>query len=394
MKFLTINTDYPEFLQSLYSKTAGLRNVAYDEQIRVRVASLFSEADFYSRNFRRLGHEAWDIQANNEFAQKAWAREHDVTFTAGNKWTTTLNKVANKGMRIADRTPLRSLKPLYGKGIRPVHPNPDWFYEILAAQIEHYKPDVINNQSLTDVDSPFFQRLKPHYGFLMGQQAATPLPVDIDLSAYELFISSFPPTLEYFKKRGFPAEQVKLCFEPDILSSLVRGKKQYDISFIGSLYPIHSTRIELLETLCETFPQMKIWGPGINNLKADSPIRKCYIGQAWGKEMYQILYDSKITINHHGNIPPYANNLRLYEATGVGTMLITDWKNNLSDIFVPDREIVAYKNVDECVRQIKYYLEHEDEREAIAKEGHARTLKDHTYYIRMQELIDVVRKYA
>ena len=109
--------------------------------------------------------------------------------------------------------------------------------------------------------------------------------------------------------------------------------------------------------------------------------------------MYQILRDSKVTLNHHGNIPPYANNCRLYEATGVGTLLITDWKVNLHEMFEPGKEVVAYRSPEECAELIQYYLEHDDEREAIARAGQQRTLREHTYYQRMQELVEIVRKY-
>ena len=109
--------------------------------------------------------------------------------------------------------------------------------------------------------------------------------------------------------------------------------------------------------------------------------------------MYQVLHSSKVTLNHHGDIPPYANNLRFFEATGVGTLLITDWKVNLHGMFEPGKEVVAYRDADECVELARYYLEHEDEREAIARAGQERTLREHTWYHRMQELVEIVRRY-
>ena len=60
-----------------------------------------------------------------------------------------------------------------------------------------------------------------------------------------------------------------------------------------------------------------------------------------------VLRDSRITLNHHGNVPAFANNLRLYEATGVGTLLITDWKPDLHEVFEPGKEVVAYRSTGE-----------------------------------------------
>jgi spore maturation protein CgeB len=109
--------------------------------------------------------------------------------------------------------------------------------------------------------------------------------------------------------------------------------------------------------------------------------------------MYEILNASKMTLNHHGDVPPYANNMRLYEATGVGTLLLTDWKINLSEIFAPGREVVAYRTVDECADLIQHYLNHAEERESVSRAGQERTLSQHTFLHRMQELVDVVHKY-
>ncbi len=78
MNYIILNTDYPEFLSWLYAHHPGLEQKSYEEQIRARNESLFSTADFYSSNLRKLGHEAWDIHANNEWLQKMWAREHGL----------------------------------------------------------------------------------------------------------------------------------------------------------------------------------------------------------------------------------------------------------------------------------------------------------------------------
>ena len=57
------------------------------------------------------------------------------------------------------------------------------------------------------------------------------------------------------------------------------------------------------------------------------------------------------------------------------------------------KEVIAYRTPEECAELIQYYLEHDDKREAIARAGQQRTLRNHTYYQRMQELVNIVRKY-
>jgi spore maturation protein CgeB len=116
------------------------------------------------------------------------------------------------------------------------------------------------------------------------------------------------------------------------------------------------------------------------------------MGQAWGLEMYQILGKSQITINHHGDVAPYANNMRLYEATGVGTLLVTDWKDDLHETFEPGKEVIAYKSSEECAELVQDYLARTEERESIARAGQQRTLAEHTYFQRMQELVEILQK--
>src|SRR6185369_11241816 len=81
MRILVLNADYPRFLSWLYVRQPGLGSAGYAAQMAARNASLFGVADFYSRNFARLGHVAADIHVNNPWMRAAWAREHGLGVT-------------------------------------------------------------------------------------------------------------------------------------------------------------------------------------------------------------------------------------------------------------------------------------------------------------------------
>jgi hypothetical protein len=391
---MILNVDYFDYLSWLYSHHPGLEKQPYDEQMRVRNESLFGTVDFYSSNLRNLGFEAYDIYTNNEFMQKAWAREHGLKVKENSKLRQQYTSIFQRGISIAAKTALRRLRPLVSPVLKSLGSQDPWLYDILAAQIKSSKPDILLNDSMNSISSRFLREMKPHIRFLMGQHAATKLSEENDYRSYDLVLSSFPPTLDWFRHKGIPAEMSRLGFEPKVLSSLKPEDRTFGVTFIGSFFAgIHSSRAVLLESLCDRIEEIRIWGTGIDQLSLTSPIRRCYMGQAWGREMYQILRKSKITLNHHGDIAPYANNMRLYEATGVGTLLITDWKENLHEMFEPGKEVVGYKSPEECFELIQYYLEHNEERETIAHAGQERTLKEHTYYQRVQELVAIVRKY-
>jgi hypothetical protein len=128
VRFLIINTDYPEFLRWLYGQHPGLEGSPYEQQMRVRSESLFGVADFYSSNLRRLGHEAYEIHANNRFLQTAWAREHGLDRDWG----------CRRNADSSWRAPFWISKRLSPRRLKT----------ILAWQIRHYRPDVLLNQDV------------------------------------------------------------------------------------------------------------------------------------------------------------------------------------------------------------------------------------------------------
>ncbi len=392
MRFLLLNTDYPQFLDWLYARHPGLENATYDEQMQARNESLFGVADFFSINLKKLGHEAWDIHANNEPLQKAWAQKKNIS------WKKRTPEARAAGPRSPSMREGVGAPSLYLKSwLRPVahwlgH-RPPWFYEILAAQLRYYRPDVLLNHEMVGVSPDFLRAIKPHVKLIIGQHAAAPLPDAADYSCYDVVISSLPEMVEFFRGKQVPAELSGLGFEPAILGQLPRHEKSFAATFVGNLYDVHSGRIEWLEAICSRFAQARVWVPSIDHLAPNSPIRRCYAGPAWGREMYEVICRSRITLNHHANFAAHANNMRLYEATGVGTLLLTDWKENLPELFQPGREVAVYRNAEECNELIEYYLEYEEQREEIARCGQSRTLAEHTYLQRMRELVDIVDKY-
>jgi len=385
MKFLIANTDYAEFLDGLYARHPGLSEQSYDEQLKVRYDSRFGVSDFYSRNLRALGHEAHDVYVNNLSLQRAWMKTSGRADCAKRSAS---DRYWDRLWQATDRPILRRLRPMLSP----------WFNgdaegcRIMAAQVEQHRPDVFLNQAMDGIDSRWMRRIKPWVRLVIGQHAATALPEDGDYSGYDLVVSSFPPTVEFFHRKGIPAVLHRLGFDPAVLPPHAPPERTYPVTFIGSFSSVHKSRIEWLEQLCVLVPELRIWGPGIELVEEASPLRRRHMGIVWGAEMYDVLLRSKITLNHHGDVAPYANNCRLFEATGAGALLATDWKANLQDLFAPGREVAAYRTAEDCAQLIRHYLAHDDERRAMAQAGQARTFRDHTYRIRMQELVDITHK--
>jgi hypothetical protein len=377
MRVIIINTDYGPFLKSFYdpkpssfiqrffAKQSSLRDLPYAEQIRLRNETLFAGSDFYSKNFQKLGHEASEIHVNNGPLQTAWLKE----------------KQQQVGPRPSIPSPLRS----------PIPPNNLDLEEIIVRQVCDVMPDVILNQSVSEVESRVLERLRPYCKLIVGQ-IASPYPEQEPYTAYDLIISSLPNFVDYYRKRGLVAERNLLGFEPAVLDKVRVQERDVPLSFVGSITSDHATRYEMIDRLARE-TDIKIWGR-LLSVPMLSPVMSRYQGEAWGRDMFSVLARSKITVNQHIDIAEnYANNMRLFEATGMGALLITDWKDNIAELFEPGKEVVCYKSVGECLELIDYYLRHEAERAAIAAAGQRRTLQSHSYAQVVADQVRIFERY-
>jgi hypothetical protein len=393
VRFLILNTDYPAFLTDLYAQNPGLGERTYREQLDVRMETLFGVADFYSFNLRALGHDSQDILMNNDRLQRMWALEHGTDPRRPRPARVAADAVARKAWRILPKAPIRLRSRFISWADRALDPDTGWLHGVLEQQLEHFRPDVVLNQDLGFIDAAAFEPMRPHFGLLVGQVASA-IPKGQDYRHYDLMLSSLPNLVRRFRELGVNSELHRLGFEPRVLRRLSPEHKSVRCSFVGQISPEHSRRLEFLEQLSEETP-LEVWAPDVDLLARTSPIRSRYRGQAWGVDMYRVLARSQITVNNHLDLAgPHANNLRMYEATGVGSLLLTDAKADLRELFVPGEEVVAYGDAAECAKLISHYLCHPDERDEIARAGQRRTLEVHNYGRRMAELVEIVERYG
>jgi hypothetical protein len=391
MRVLLFNADYLRFQDWFYGRQPELKTAPYAVQLAARNASLFGIADFYSRNFKALGHPAAELHINNPWMQSAWAREQGmrITHMAGADIEKRAAPPAWLQRAVAPLKPI--LRPLARRiGLSPRLDTRAT--EILLAQIEHFGPDLIINQDIFHVDTKLMRRIKQIGSpILVGQVGIEP-PRGEDFSIYDLMLSQLPRIVEALRSLGVRAELNHLAFEAGILDALpARPEPDIDVSFVGQISVDHRQRIALLEAVARRF-DLKLWGARPDTLPASSPLHRCYQGELWGTEMYQVLRRSRITLNSHIDLAGReAGNMRLFEATGAGAFLLTDFKDNLDTLFAPDREVAAWRSIDDCIETIDRYLADEAGRTTIARAGQAGTLARHTYRHRVSEILEMVR---
>lgn len=77
---------------------------------------------------------------------------------------------------------------------------------------------------------------------------------------------------------------------------------------------------------------------------------------------------------------------RHFEIPACGGFILTAMADDLGTFYEIGKEMVVYKDMDDCAKKIRYYLAHSEAREAIALAGYERTLRDHTYRKRFEDI--------
>lgn len=403
-RFQKFTTVYPAFARQFVDRNPDHEQLSFHELYRSFTSTLYGLSDFYAVHLRQLGHETQDLFASLEPLQKAWAREKGAVFR-----------------------------------------EQSWLADIVLAQVRDFRPDVLFLQDLSPFEPAFRRQLRdacPKGALVVGWIGS---PVT-DLESFrdlDLVLTCVPGFVERLRKAGVKAELLALGFEPSILSS-VKPREERDLcfTFVGSMINstgFHSRRYGLIQRLMETTP-LEVWGEisspwsssrkpgpadgmvfhtnrflaalgvaadtraGIPFLRRGAywvshpalpPLNERFPGRfhapLFGREYYGLLARSQIAFNSHIDFAGQdAGNVRLFEATGMGACLLTDWKANLLNLFQPDVEVVVYRDGEEAIEKTVDLLEHPEKRKAIAAAGQRRTLAEHSYSRRAEQLVDIL----
>jgi len=187
---------------------------------------------------------------------------------------------------------------------------------------------------------------------------------------YDFVMCAQKRSIKALKWRGISAEWLPLGCDPEIHKKLDLPKR-YDIGFVGTEGK-KSLRKTLLRELGKRYP-------------------RSFLGKTPFTEMSQIYSASKIGFNYsiRNDI-----NMRMFEVMSCGALLITNRikGNGFSDLFENGKHLLTYRNQRELFRLIDYYLTHDGEREEIARNGHQLVTREHTYEIRLADMLDYIKE--
>lgn len=157
---------------------------------------------------------------------------------------------------------------------------------------------------------------------------------------------------------------------------------RYRVSFIGSAYGNRRGRIEDLR---RRGIEVDCFGYGWPN------------GPVPSAEIPRIMRESVVSLNFGDSgtqlrgLRPYRSRqikARVFEVPGAGGFLLTEGAEHLADYYRAGEEIETFDSRDELAEKLRYYLDRPVARDRIARAGHERTRREHTYSRRFAALLD------
>ncbi len=263
--------------------------------------------------------------------------------------------------------------------------------QILIDQIKYFKPDYILVKDIKMFSQKHIEIAKLYSKRLVGEIASS-LPSSDILTQYDLIFSAHPDIVNYLRSKGIPSKYVPLGFDSRFTEKYKTNyDRDIDICFVGS-DGLSWNSYELFKSISETGLNFRIYGNFQKRKLVSLGISKHFCGSAYGKEMYKIYARSKIILNRLGtNTGNFSVNMRMYEATGMGGLLLTEYKPNLKELFDESNDISTYKSPSEAALKSKYLIDNESELKRIAENGQRRTLMHHTYEKRVKLMVDFIQ---
>ena len=206
-----------------------------------------------------------------------------------------------------------------------------------------------------------------------------------ELTIYQEIFSFSKVTTHFFRNtKKLNASHFPFGAKP--IRPITELADKHNVLFVGSA---DLRRILLLEHIKEC---VSIFG---NRWQRNFPLISTALqsritdSSVWGEELYALLANAKIVLNitrTHFYAAETGVNLRLFEALAAGCFLLTDDCEEVAELFEVGVEIEVFRNATELKEKVAYYLAHPKEREAIAKRGYDKFMKNYTWNQRVNDL--------
>ena len=147
-------------------------------------------------------------------------------------------------------------------------------------------------------------------------------------------------------------------------------------------------RVEILQMLSEDY-RLKVYAP--EDVEGLNKGCKCN-SVDYVNEMPLVFKNSKINLNMTLRSIQSGIPLRAMDIMGCGGFLLTNYQADFEDYFEAGVDYVYYTDNEDLLCKVAYYLEHDEERKLIARNGYEKVKANHTYRHRIQSILEMVKE--
>jgi len=195
---------------------------------------------------------------------------------------------------------------------------------------------------------------------------------------YDIIVTTYENALEFYERDGIRSALLTqwAVGAENIQEPLPASQCRYKVSFIGMAHGNRKKRVEALRR---------------QGISVD-----CY-GYGWpagsvsAEKLAFIMRHSVISLNFSNSRIENQIKARTFEIPGSGGFLLTEYAPGLERFYNIGEEVEVFSDDHELIDKIQYYLMHEHERNRIAHAGFQRTVREHTYDIRMGKILQAVQ---
>ena len=274
-------------------------------------------------------------------------------------------------------------------------------YDTFIYELKINSPEILIIETVRDFPVDFLARLRkdvPSIKILIGH-VCNPWYDPSALLAYDFIFTCLYSINDQLKEKGVNAHYLANAFNSEILKSksYIISPKVNRVMFYGQ-FILNNINIDLYSKNKNFKILSYVYNiySFVKSRKFSRISRAVRIHQRnslYGIELFNTISSYMMALNIHADIAKNeAANMRMFEVTGVGTCLITDYKDNLTDFFSSD-EILTYKDKLDCLKTIVWALNNPNLVNKIAFAGQQKTLKHHTYFNRAEQIHYLINEY-
>ncbi len=105
---------------------------------------------------------------------------------------------------------------------------------------------------------------------------------------------------------------------------------------------------------------------------------------------FKVFYSSKINLNITLRSIESGIPLRIFDIMSVGGFVLTNYQEEIPDLFAEGKEIVTFKTPEELIDKADYYLKHDTERINIGINGYKKVKNCYTYEHQLRKIISIL----